>query len=244
MGVGVVAALAMELRALGPATGGDGGLTSRVDGSLLAVSGIGGAAAAHAARALIDRGATALASWGLAGGLDPALRAGTVCLPKQVIEADGSTFPTAPAWRAYLRELIVLQCPVSEGGLLTQSRIIDTVAGKAAAFRETGAVSVDMESGAIARVAADHGLPFVAVRVIVDTARDVLPRAIVQSSAGGPLRIWRLFAALALAPGDLAAVLRLSQRFRAASSSLAIIARAGSLWPPAASAVARYSRTS
>src|SRR6266403_1699369 len=77
-GVGVVAALDAEARTLGPAVRRDDGLFFLSDGALLAVSGMGAALAAIAARNLIDAGAAALISFGLAGGLDPLLSAGTV----------------------------------------------------------------------------------------------------------------------------------------------------------------------
>ena len=41
------------------------------------------------ARSLIEAGATALASWGMAGGLDPALSAGAILLPSEVLGPDG-----------------------------------------------------------------------------------------------------------------------------------------------------------
>ena len=55
----------------------------------LAVSGMGAAAAACGALHSSQAGATALVSWGMAGGLDPALAAGDICLPSEVVAADG-----------------------------------------------------------------------------------------------------------------------------------------------------------
>jgi len=84
---------------------------------------------------------------------------------------------------------------------------------------------VDMESLAIAQVAAAHRLPFVAVRVIVDTAADELPRAVVTASQEGHVRIWRLLGAMALAPAELGALVRLAGRYRMATRRLAAVAR-------------------
>src|ERR1700688_2531982 len=101
-GVGVVAALETEARTLGPAVRRRDGLSSLGDGALLAVSGMGGALAAIAARNLIDAGAAALMSFGLAGGLYPLLSAGTVVLPSEVISRDGARFLTSRGWREQL----------------------------------------------------------------------------------------------------------------------------------------------
>jgi adenosylhomocysteine nucleosidase len=224
--VGVVAALEAEARTLGPAVRRRDGLSSLGDGALLAVSGMGGALAALAARRLVDAGAAALMSFGLAGGLDPTLRAGTVVLPSEVISRGGARFLTSPGWREQLERAIAKQRPVAGGILLTSAQPVGAVADKAAAFRETGAVAVDMESSGVAEVAASHDLPFVAVRVIVDTAADVLPRTVMAATRDGQVNMRRLMAGLALAPLDLIGLIRLARAYRTATRSLAAAAGA------------------
>jgi adenosylhomocysteine nucleosidase len=221
--MGVVAALEAEARTLGTAVRRRDGLSSLGDGALLAVSGIGGALAAIAARNLIDAGASSLMSFGLAGGLDPALHAGTVVLPGELISRDGARFLTSADWRRQLSTAIAGQRTVTGGILLSSAQPIDTVADKAAAFRDTGAVAVDMESVAIAQVAAAHDLPFIAVRVIVDTAADVLPRAVLAANRAGQFSLGRLLRGLAMAPLEIVPLIRLAQRYRAATRSLAAV---------------------
>jgi len=236
--IGVVAALAAEARALESVAWGCGPACWRAPladlhaGPLLAVSGMGCAAAEQAARRLIDAGASGLVSFGLAGGLDPEIGAGDIVLPSEVISRDGARFPASQEWRERLGAAVAARMPVVTGSLLTAAQAIDSVEDKAAAFRETGAVAVDMESLAVAQVAAAHHLPFIAVRAIVDTAADALPRAVLAASESGHIRIWRLMGGLALAPAELAALFRLAQRYRAAMRSLAAIA--GALAPLAA----------
>jgi adenosylhomocysteine nucleosidase len=185
---------------------------------------MGGDLAAPAARRLIEAGVSALLSFGLAGGLDPALRAGSVVLPSEVISRDGIRMQTSSEWRRCLGRTIAELEPVA-GALLSSAAPIATVEDKALLFRETGAVAVDMESLAIAQVAAAHDLPFMAVRVIVDGAADALPRTVVAAGRGGRVSILRLIAGLAAAPQDLAGLIRLSRRYRAATRSLAAVAR-------------------
>ena len=223
---GVVAALAAEARALSPSMrrGGPKSFSefSRLhDGTLLAVSGIGCPAAAAAARALVAAQVSALMTFGLAGALDPALAAGTIMLPGELISRDGARFVTCKAWRE--RVAASLGSAVSTATLLTSARAIETPAEKAAAFRDTGAAAVDMESAAVAEVAAAHGLPFIAVRVIVDTAGDALPPAVVAASRAGRVEIGRLIAGLVAAPGEIAALIRLTRRYRTAMRSLALV---------------------
>jgi adenosylhomocysteine nucleosidase len=193
------------------------------DGALLAVSGIGRDAAERAARALVDAGVAALMTFGMAGGLDPALNVGSVVLPRELISADGTRFLASRSWRERVAAAVGPLCVVSAGNLLTSARAIDTPADKSAAFRDTGAAAVDMESAAVAAIASLHNLPFIAVRVIVDTAADALPRAVVNASRAGRVQIGRLIAGLILAPSEIAALIRLAQRYRIAMRSLRAI---------------------
>lgn len=231
MSAGVVAALTAEARTLGVAARRGAGFATTREGILVAVSGIGGAAATVAARLLADAGATSLVSWGLAGGLDPALAAGTICLPSVVIAADGSRFATDHHWRELVAAAIAARRVVVNGSLLTAISSIDDVAGKAAAFHETGAAAVDMESHAIAAVAASRKLPFIAIRVIVDTAHDALPDAVVAASSGGEVSTLRLVRELLRSPQTIAPLLRLALRYRAARGALLAVARSGALAP-------------
>ncbi len=225
--LGVVAALESEARTLGTAVRRRDGLASLNDGALLAVSGMGGALAAIAARSLADAGAARLLSFGMAGGLDPKLIAGTVVLPTEVISLSGTRFATSAQWREELSLAVAVARPPVGGALLSGATPVAAVADKAALFRETGAVAVDMESFGVAEVAAARGLPFMAVRVIVDTAGDVLPRAVVAASQAGQVNMRQLLGSLALAPQELIAVIRLAQRYRAALRSLSSVARVG-----------------
>ena len=115
------------------------------------------------------------------------------------------------------------------GRLLTSAVAIGDVAGKSAAFRDTGAAAVDMESLAVAEVAVAHGMPFLSVRAIVDTAADELPRAVLDASSEGPLRLSRLLLGVFRSPPQILPLLRLARRYRAATRSLAAVARSSAL---------------
>jgi adenosylhomocysteine nucleosidase len=215
----VVCALAAEARHLGPG-----------DQTLVAVSGMGLEAGAASARALIQAGAGALVSWGMAGGLDPGLTPGAILLPFEVCSLEGASIETATSWRQRLAAAIGAR--VVTGRLLTSATAIGSIADKARLFRQTGAAAVDMESLAVAEVARAHHLPFLAVRVIVDSASDALPRVVTAAANHkGHLDLWRLMAALAREPAELAPLIRLAQRYRAANRSLAAVARVGALAP-------------
>jgi adenosylhomocysteine nucleosidase len=229
--IGIVAALATEAATLGRAKP-QGSVYQLGDGSLVAISGIGANAAQKAAERLAEQGAGALLSWGLAGGLDPALVAGNLLLPCAVLSPRGARLLVTPDWHARLAAALTPALRFNTGDLLTNPVAIDSSAAKAAAFRATNAVAVDMESFAIAEEAATRRLPFATVRVIVDTAGDSLPPAVTATSRAGRVDIARLLWELLRAPADLGALLRLAARYRAAMRSLTLAARTGLSAPP------------
>ena len=92
---------------------------------------------------------------------------------------------------------------------------------KAALHRKTGAVAADMESHVAARLAALHGLPFAAIRVVADPAgRTLPPAALVGMRPDGATDIASVLRALGRAPGQLPALIRTGLDARAAFAAL------------------------
>lgn len=223
--VGIVAALAAEARTLGAALERPGGLRSLADGSLLAVSGMGFEAAERAARAVVDAGCRALVSWGLAGGLDPRLSAGAVIVP-QVLMLEGA--PDLQAHRIWRQRVLDVLGAGAGGKLLTSRNPLASVAEKRKALLDSGACAVEMESYAIAAVAAAHGLPFIAIRVIVDAAGDEVPVAVLEAAdARGRLAPGRLLVRMLGSPRSVALLPGLAHRYAVARRALRAAARAG-----------------
>lgn len=228
--VGIVAALASEARALAPGhpalvTGGE--VVQLEDESLLTVSGMGWDAAHAGALRLARAGATAFASFGTAGALDPSLECGAVLVPREVHGPEGEPLPTHARWREAVLAAMPHDCQLSDGPLLTSREPIGARLDKAIAWRESACVAVDMESAAVARFAADAAVPFLVLRVIVDTAADELPEAVLAASRAGQVAIGRLLVGLALAPWSIAAVRELARRFRVACDMLSRLAEPG-----------------
>ena len=100
--------------------------------------------------------------------------------------------------------------PGAQPGLIIgQDHIAASVAEKAALHAQTGALAVDMETHIAARVAARHGLPFAAIRVISDTAHEALPpAALVGMNPDGSMALGKVLASLARTPAQLPALIR------------------------------------
>src|SRR5690348_11066934 len=122
---------------------------------LIATAGASAARAQALAEDLVRRGATALLSFGIAGGLDPDLKPGALVLATEVVGADGSRINTSESLRARL----CTRLKVRQGPLAGSDTMIPAVDEKARWRAQTGAVAIDMESQGVARVAAKHGLP-------------------------------------------------------------------------------------
>ena len=179
-------------------------------------------AAARAAQDLIEQGVEGLASAGIAGGLDPALRAGDLILPREVVGPE-RIYPVDPLWHDGLAGR--LGGTIEQGRLLGVDVTIAGVAEKAALAKQYDARAVDMESHAVARVAAAAGLPFLAVRVVADPAGRTIPRAALQAiGPDGSLRPSAAIGALMLRPWELVGCLRLFADERAALRSLRRVA--------------------
>ena len=175
------------------------------------------AGALKAAEVLVELGADALISFGVAGGLDPELKPGTLLAASEVL-VDNQVL------RATL-----IPPGVRQARMLGAKTVAATIAEKALLWSETRAACIDLESGAVALVAQRHRLPFGALRAICD------PR-LARAAAGRDRRRDRRLdpvrprAALAAAPAQpVAGIIPPGRRCadRPARAAIAAFGRAG-----------------
>jgi hypothetical protein len=99
--------------------------------------------------------------------------------------------------------------------------LITLPSAKRALGADTDAVAVDMESHVAARVAAAHGLPFVAIRAIADPVHRALPDAARGAVApGGRTDVRAVMRSLAREPRQVVGLMRLGIDARRAQSAL------------------------
>lgn len=129
-------------------------------------TGMGPEAAADATQDLLARYRPEFVlSAGFAGALDPTLQLGDVILAENF---------TAPS--------LLKRSPegAKRGKLVSRARPAELVEEKAALFRETGALAVDMETEAIAGACQRAGPPLLAIRAISDRADEALPAPLAE----------------------------------------------------------------
>ena len=184
-------------------------------------TGGGTASGAEAAvRRLVDRGATGLISFGLAGGLDPALRPGAVIVPEAVLTRSGLV-PTDPVLNTKLGGM-------SKHRLLGGDQGITSAAAKRDLWTTSGCAAVDLESGAVAMAAVANALPFAVLRAICDPEeRDLPPAALGALDGAGAIGLLRVVSSLLARPGQLPSLLVLARD--AAAARRALIARVEAL---------------
>jgi adenosylhomocysteine nucleosidase len=157
-----------------------------------------------------------LISFGLAGGLAPGIAPGALLVPTAVIEGP-RLYPCDDALMEFLGGSTGR--PIAAG-----HKIAASVHDKSTLFRRTKAVAIDLESGAVARVASARRLPFAVLRAIADPAgRNLAPAALIPLKAGGGIDLARILASVAAHPGQIPGLIGLARD--AAKARAALVAR-------------------
>ena len=175
--------------------------------------GVGGGAR----RAVVDEQPRLVVSCGFSGALDPALAPGDLVLATAVRDETGDELAAPPLIRQRAAETLG-GLRYFEGELVCTTAVAATEVEKLALARP-GALAVDMESYPVARAAAAAGIPWLAIRAIVDPLRSSLP-AFTRDPAGGYVGPAMKYALSG--PRAAADLVRLATRARAAAAALEV----------------------
>ncbi len=175
-------------------------------------------ALANAIERELAAGAAAIISFGIAGALVSQLAPGALIVASTIV-GSAENFPVDAQWTsALLRRL-----PAAiEAPLAGRDTLVGDPDSKARLHTETGASAVDMESHIAARAAAEHGLPFVALRAIADPlARTLPPAALIAMRADGGIDLHAVLRSVAHSPRQLPQLLRIALDAQRALGTLA-----------------------
>jgi len=184
----------------------------------VAFSGIGAPDPRRLADIFLAQPADAVIVAGAAGGLKLQYRCGEVLVASQVKTADPGCVVAAD----HRMLALAAQCGASlVDSFLTLDRMVLRAEEKAALARDADAV--DMESFVVIKVAADRGIPAVAVRVIADTAAEDLPLDLSPAiRADGTISVPRAIGAALAQPARWPRLARAGLSYHRALGSLAV----------------------
>jgi hopanoid-associated phosphorylase len=170
----------------------------------------------------LRRGCRRIISFGVAGGLAPHLRPGDWIIASSVIDAHHIR-PTCQVWSERLRKMIP---GATHAPIIGVDAAVTDPKDKQRIHHATGALTVDIESHLVARLASAHGLSFAAVRVVVDPAHRAVPAAAVAGMGpGGRTSVMAILRELIARPSQLSDLVRVAIDAYAARNALLRVRR-------------------
>lgn len=191
-------------------------------------SGMGFNNAARATEALLDyKRPDILISVGFCGGIAPELKVGDVVVATGLVIVSGNVVDEVPVkfsdvGNNFIARQSKTDHPVFGGLFVSTPAIMSKV--QIAALLPTGAANpvVEMESSAIAVIAAENGIPFAAIRAISDPSGEELGFSLDEfCDSSKRIRIPRVLLTIIRKPHIIPQLFRLARNSRIAEASLA-----------------------
>lgn len=184
-------------------------------------SGAGAALASRAAQTLIDGHSPQwVLSVGFSGALQPHLKVGDLVVANAIVNVEGKGLALDVQMQSSPSEGLYV------GKCLNTNHIVRTVTEKTQLGATSGAIAVDMESLAVARVCAERKIRFMSVRVISDDLSKDLPEEVLSVfGSTGYLRAGAVFSALWKRPGSWKDMWSLREQSMEAAARLGLFLR-------------------
>jgi len=221
--IGLITALAQEYSVVSSV------VAPACDRLIAVQSGLGRAAGFLAAAELgsKEKQLTGLVSIGFCGALDSAIATGSIILPNAIVTADNERFDTDPAWLSAVADRLAGLPFITQNTIYAATEVIETQSDKRATHSLCGACAVDMESAGIAHAATRFGVPFVAIRIVLDEVSDILPEVTRDAvHSDGNLNMVGLLRSLASRPQDIGGLVRLASKSSKAQKQLKAVCEA------------------
>jgi hopanoid-associated phosphorylase len=165
----------------------------------------------------ISGGAHGVISFGIAGGLEPSLKAGDCVVAREVVYGTERFLPDAQ-WTA---RMIARLPHATLARVVGADAVVAGRSAKAELYRATGALIADMESHIAAKLAAAHRIPFAVLRVVCDTAGEELPEAAsVALGSDGRVKLGAVLGSVLKRPRQIPALLRTARDSKTAFAAL------------------------
>ena len=202
--------------------------------AVLAISGVGRANAEAASREVIQRfSPSSILSLGFAGGLAQGQRAGDLVVARTLIpmcslpngdleRCDFESLISHPALSEKAEQVLSgLGLRHESGTCVTASRVVPQPEAKERLGVDTGALAMDMESYWAGMACREFGVPFLAVRSIVDEVGRTLPDYAVRIAQDpGPQAMWKHVLPALSRPWKVPSLIQIAFAAEAARKSL------------------------
>lgn len=173
------------------------------------------------AKEFVGKGAKALISFGIAGGLSDDVPVGTLILASEVYCGKGGVYKTDEAWRENLEGVLKSEISAVTGPMISLPHALESEDQKRGAHIDTGAYGVDMESFGVAKAAKEMKVPFIVIRAVSDGAADTLPACVVPAMGeDGEIKIGPVLKGIAGKPGDIPHLIGFGLKTRKANATL------------------------
>ncbi len=184
-------------------------------------SGVGAALATRSTHALLDGHRPHwVLSVGFSGALQPHLKVGDLVVAQSIVNSEGKGLSVDVQMKSAPQDGLYV------GKFLHTDHIIRTAAEKQRLGEETGAIAVDMESLAVARVCAEQKVRFMAVRVISDDLSKDLPAEVLSVfGSSGFLRAGAVLSALWKRPSSWSELWQLREQSVQSAARLGLFLR-------------------
>ncbi len=199
---------------------------------LIVTGGIGPRRARQTVKEFTNTPLSAVLSIGCAGALIPGLTAGQLVLPPALRmyteEPEGQldTFGVDSRLLGAARDAAQRAgVETIEGGIVTSPRVLFTRQEKEKRGRETDCIAVEMESGVHAAFAVERTLPFLVLRVILDSVDMAIPPMKGVTTAEGKIRLSKAVTHIATHPQHLPFFVRLQQCRKRAAETISRVCR-------------------
>jgi len=152
---------------------------------------------------------------GIAGGVGPSVGIGDIVIPEVVYDGqDGPEYRPAP-----------IEGPAPRGSIVTSDDFI-VQPGRLAELIASGVIAVDMETGSVAAVCAQRGIPWSTVRAISDRAEDGDTEMMAMANADGSPNGKAVLRYFARHPGRIPYMLKVGRGALTAAKNAATTAAA------------------
>lgn len=223
--IGIIAALPAEAKCLYSKKL-QAGLPVEIQQDIfLCLSGIGYESALIAAEKLAALKVKALISWGVAGAIDSSVNSGDVILATSIIN-QANRYLIPETWISRVsKHLLQSNQRVFSGDIVSSKEICASAEDKLHLSQQTGALGVDMESGAIAEIAKTNSLDFIVIRTISDNVDTSIPEAVLKHTNNlGQPRVFKFLLCCLLKPNQIRELLKLASGYKQGLTSLTNIA--------------------